>query len=414
MIHANNKEKKTMEQSSADVIQITMLSGFAIEMGKSRITDMTSRTHQLWHLIEYLITFRGKTVTQDELIDVLWPEGEIDNPANALKNLIYRVRSALAAQGFALAKDMIVYTRGGYCWNNDLPCVVDCEEFERLHKLASAPGLAEENRMNRYLDAVEIYKGDFLPGARFESWVVPIASRYHSMYFECVYQLLEIMAGRGEYAAMEDICARALLIDQFEEPVHRYLLVALIRQGKQAAAMAHYSATIDLLFRELGVTPSPEMRSLYREIARTPHDVEIDLNVIKEDLRESEKTSGAYYCEYEVFKSMYRQEARAAARTARSIYICLLTVEDADGKEMEIKALNKAMDGLYDIVQSSLRRGDVYSRYSECQYVLMVPALTFENCTMVMDRITNRFRAANRGKTISAYAKIQPLDPADR
>jgi DNA-binding SARP family transcriptional activator len=398
---------------AAEVIQITMLSGFAVEMGENRITDMTSRTHQLWHLIEYLITFRGKTVTQEELIDVLWPEGEIDNPANALKNLIYRVRTALQAQGFAYAKDMIAYNRGGYCWNNSLPCVVDCEEFERMHKLASAPGLPEEVRMRRYLDAVEIYKGDFLPGARFESWVVPIASRYHAMYFECVYQLLEIMAGRGEYAAMEEICDRALLIDQFEEPVHRYLLIALIRQGKQAAAMAHYSATTDLLFRELGVAPSSEMRGLYREIARTPHDMELDLSVIKDDLKEAEKTAGAFYCEYEVFKHMYRPEVRAAARTARSIYIALLTVEEADSKPMEVKLQNKVMDSLYDIVQSSLRREDVFSKYSACQYVLMVPALTFENCSIVMERIAGRFRQTHRGKTVSVRTKIQPLDPVD-
>jgi DNA-binding SARP family transcriptional activator len=391
-----------------------MLSGFAIEMGKSRITDMTSRTHQLWHLIEYLITFRGKTVTQDELIDVLWPEGEIDNPANALKNLIYRVRSALQQQGFAAAKDMIVYNRGGYCWNNDLPCVVDCEEFERLYKLASAIGLSEETRMKRYQDAVEIYKGDFLPGARFESWVVPIASRYHSVYFDCVYQLLEILERRGDYTAMEDICRKAILVDHFEEPVHRYLLVSLIHQGKQAAAMSHYSTTTDLLFRELGVTPSAEMRALYREIARTPHDVEIDLNVIKEDLRETESSTGAYFCEYEVFKSMYRQEARAAARTARSIYICLLTVGEADNRSVEVKLLNKAMDSLFDIIKNSLRMGDVFSRYSACQYVLMVPALTYENCVMVMERITGRFRQANRGKTLSVQTKIQPLDPVDR
>jgi hypothetical protein len=213
---------------------------------------------------------------------------------------------------------------------------------------------------------------------------------------------------------MEDICRKAIMIDQFEEAVHRYLLVALIRQGKQAAAMAHYSSTTDLFFRELGVTPSAEMRSLYREIARTPHDVEIDLNVIKEDLRESEKINGAFYCEYEIFKSMYRQEARSAARTARSIYICLLTVEEADGKIMDIKSLNKAMDSLFEIVKSSLRQGDVYSRYSASQYVLMVPALTYENCVMVTERITSRFRQAHRGKTVTVYVKIQPLDPVER
>lgn len=405
--------RQTANSQTGEPIHITLLGGFSIRVGANEIHDSVARTHQLWHLIEYLIAFRHKTITQEELIEVLWPEGDIDNPANALKNLVYRVRTALHSHGLQYAKDMISYNRGGYCWNNNLPCAVDAEEFEHLCKLAAAPGQTVEEQARRYAEAIELYGGDFLPGARFETWVVPISSHYRTLYLDCVYGLLEILTAQQRYAEMEPICLKTIGIDQFEETAHRYLILSLIRQGKQSQAMSHYSQVTELFFRELGVSPSASTRALYREIAKTTHDVEIDLNIVKEDLEESDRTNGAFYCEYEVFKNLYRLEARTAARSGQSIFISLVTIEDTDGELLEVKMQNKVMDNLYGIIQSSLRKGDVFARFSASQYVLMLPALSFENCSMVMDRIAKRFRHIHRNKNVSVFVKVQPLDPID-
>lgn len=392
-------------------IQITMFGEFAIRAGEKEIKDTTARTHQLWHLLEYLIAYRHKAITQKELIEVLWPEGGIDNPANALKNLVYRVRSTLGNHGIPCAKEMIVYNRGGYRLNNNLNYVVDSEEFSRVCQLARTAEPGSDQQIKLLTEATRIYKGDYLPGARFETWVVPLSSQYRSQYFQCVYALLEILQGQHRYAEMESICEKATQNDPFEEAAHRYYILSLIRQGKQSKAMGHYSRVTDLFFRELGVSPSAAMRSLYREIAKATHDVEIDLGIVKEDLEESDRTEGAFYCEYEVFKNMYRLEARTAARTGQSVYIGLITVEDADGNGLDVKLQNKMMDSLYDIIQNSLRKGDVFARFSACQYVLMVSTVTFENCSVVMERIIKRFRNLHRNRSVSVFAKIQPLDP---
>lgn len=404
----------TPTNQAAPMIEVSMFGGFSIQAGEGRLQDTVARTHQLWHLIEYLITFRSKSITQEELIAVLWPEGGIDNPANALKNLVYRVRSLLSSHGLPCAKDMIVYSRGGYRWNNDLPCRVDAEEFDRLFHLADSDALTPEQRVPYYRRLIDLYKGNFLPGARFETWVAPLSSRYRARYYQCVYALLDHLQEQRDFAAMEEICLRAIAIDQFEEPAHRYYIIALIGQGKQALGMSHYSSVTDLFFRELGISPSSSMRELYREIAKTSHDVEIDLGIVKQDLEESDHTDGAFYCEYEVFKNLYRLEARTAARTGQSVFISLVTAEALDGSAMDVKLQNKVMDSLFEIIQGSLRKGDVYARFSACQYVLMLPALTFENCEMVMDRIIKRFRHIHRNRNVAVFCKTLPLDPIER
>ena len=400
--------------NDVDVIEIKMFGRFQITVGEHSIHDSSMRTHQLWHLIEYLIAFRNKTVSQEEIIQVLWPDGNIDNPSNALKNLVYRIRSTFAKHNIPYAKEMIVYQRGSYQWNNALNCVVDAEKFEALYKAATEESVSDETKIERYQQAIRLYEGDFLPSSCYENWVIPISSYYHLIYFKCVYAVLELLEKQERYAEIEEICTKVQMIDQFEESVHRYLLKALIKQEKQQQALTHYGFVTDLFFRELGVSPSTEMRELYREMVKSVHDVVIDIGVIQEDLKESGELGGAFYCEYEVFKNLYRLEARTAARTGQSIFIALLTVEsEKEGLVLEVKQQSNIMDFLFDIIQSSLRKGDVFAKFSAAQYVLMLPTLTYENCDMVMGRIMKRFRKTGRTKGVTIRAKIHPLNPIE-
>ncbi|WRS27465.1 BTAD domain-containing putative transcriptional regulator [Oscillospiraceae bacterium MB08-C2-2] len=394
-------------------LKITMFGEFSITSGDAHISDTSMRTHQLWHLMEYLIAYRHRSITQGELIEALWPDDNIENPANALKNLVYRVRSALAAHGFPGAKRIVLYEMGRYHWNNDIPCEVDTERFVQLCQAVSNSGLSIQERIDHYKAIVELYKGDFVAASRYESWVVPLSVEYRNMYFKCVHEVLELLQESQQYKTMEEICRKALAIDPFEQSTHKYLMMSLIHQGEQAQAIAHYNALTDLYYRELGVSLSTEMRQMYQAISRKIHDVEIDLDLVKEELREPKDVDGAFYCEYEVFKNMYRIRARTAARSGQAVFIGLLTVTDLAGEALDLKAQTKAMDGLFCIIRDSLRKGDIYARFSTSQYVLMLPTLTYENCERVLGRIVKKYKQTYRPKTTMIHVKLRPLDPVE-
>jgi DNA-binding SARP family transcriptional activator len=395
----------------ADMIRVNMLGGYRSVIGDKVFCDNATRTGQVWNLLEYLIVFRHKTISHGELIQSLWPESDNEDPANALKNLIYRIRSVFIQAGVPFGKDMIISKRGSYCWNNDLPCVVDVEEFERLSREAAEKKRPAEERIDRYLQAIALYKSEFLPGSCYEEWVVPLSDYYRTIYFKCVHSVLELLTEAGRYAEAQAICEKALIIDQFEEQVHKYLLYALARQGSHNKAMAHYNYVLELFYNELGVNPSDSMKNLYREIVKTVNNVEIDLNMIKRELNESENITGAYYCEYEVFKDMYRVEARAAARTEQSIFVGLLTLTDSRGDAPDRQMLNKGMERLLQLTVKSLRKGDVIARYSPTQYVVMFPTRAYEHGRLVMDRLSLRFRADSGLKSLDVHTNFLPVDP---
>jgi DNA-binding SARP family transcriptional activator len=397
--------------SSSAILQINMLGEFSLTYGDSTINDQNSRSRKLWTLLEYLITFRDKEITQNELIELLWPDDSCDDPANTLKTLLHRVRAVLGELNLEDPKKMIAYHRGTYSWIPGIPCTIDVEEFEQFCKQAAACAENEEARLDLLLRAVALYKGDFLPRAALEFWVVPINTYYHTQYLKIVHEALDLLADRGRFDEIIEICQRAVAIDPYDEGLHLSMIRALVATGAQRAALQHYDYVTDLFFTQFGVTPSPELTALYKEIVKTSKNLELDLNIVKEGLREEEARQTAFFCEYEFFKDIYRLEARAAARTGQVIHIALITVTSGTGEPLTQKLLNTTMGRLKEVIASSLRRSDVFTRYSVAQYLIMLPSASFENGNIVMRRITSKFRSLYPKMNVTLHYKLLPLDP---
>ena len=402
-----------MSAENGACIHVQLLGGFGLTVNGRTVEDTTSRSYQVWNLLSFFIANRQKALSQDEIITAIWLDDEIDNPSSALKNLVYRIRTMLTGHDFPYAKDLVIFQQGAYHYNNLLNTQVDSERFEQLCQEALKGADEEEPQVKLplLLEAIDLYKGDFLPGSAYEGWVVPVKAYYHSLYMKCVYAVLEALHKLKNYEEIERICEQALKIEQLDEKVHKFLIYSQVKQGKQAQALAHYNHVTDLFYRELGVSPSRSLRNLYREITKSVNNVETDLSVIREDLDEAGEVSGAYYCEYEVFKNMYRVEARTAVRTGQAVFIALVTVTDVENKVPSATVLNETMSTLLRVVCRCLRKGDVVSRFSATQYVLMLPILTLENGYMVLERIAKSFHQRYGKMGLKLHTTLQSLKP---
>lgn len=395
-----------------NMLHVNMLGEFSLSYNGTTINDQMNRSKKIWSLLEYLITFRDKETSQNELIELLWPnENGTTNPANTLKTLLYRVRMVLDELKYADGKELIVYRRGAYAWNNDLPMIVDADEFQKFARKSEDDSLGTDDKLVCLTEAVKLYKGDFLPKSAMEDWVLPINAYYHTLYTKIVDEACILLTQTGRWDEISEICRKAIDIDPYDESVHYNLIVALVNTNRQQAALNHYQYVTDLFYKKFGVNPSEELTALYKKIVKTNQDMEFDLSVIKVSLKETEKLKGAFYCEYEFFKNIYRLEARAAERSGQVVFIGLLTVTAPTGAKPEQKLLNKAMDGLAAAIQSSLRKGDVYARYSVAQYLVMLPNTNMENAEMALNRVGKYFKAENPNLKVALHTKVQTVDP---
>jgi hypothetical protein len=197
--------------------------------------------------------------------------------------------------------------------------------------------------------------------------------------------------------------------------LHSLLIVALLRQGNSAAALAHYETATDFLYRNLGVRPSENLRKLYLEIMNENnlYDADTDMDTLLGNLRDAANDPGAFICDPGFFKLAYRLEARRAARNGASVHIALLTLATSDNSPPPLRLLNASMGHLLEAIKAGLRKGDVASRYSGAQYVLMLPSANFEDGQLVVDRILRIFKRHNPRSQLKVSSRLFQLEIAN-
>lgn len=399
-----------MKNKDDTIIYVNMLGEFSVTIGNISIVDQNNQSKKPWSLLEYLITFRERDISVEELIDLFWKDETSSNPAGALKTLMFRVRKLLEPLGYP-PQELAIQNRKAYGWTKTITTIVDTDRFEELCIRSESTDISDDEQLTLCLEAAAVYKGNFLAKSEYESWVVPIHTYYHSLYQKLISRLLILLDQRKDYPTMIDVCQQAIAIDQYEEDAHYYLIYALYQSGNQYMAMEHYQHVNDMFYNEFAITPSLRFKDLYKLISDKKHGITMDLGTIQEILMDGAKDKGAFCCEPSVFRDVYQLETRAIERTGDSIFLCLITISNLKGELLKPSVQTRAMDELDESIRSSLRRGDIYCRYSVSQYLMLLPTATYENGEMVLKRIIQNFKKAYSRKDLSITYSLQSIIP---
>lgn len=400
-----------MEKKNCSELTVRMFGKFQTENEKGILNKENMRSEMLTRLLAYMISHREKDMTAQELIDVLWPEDQSDNPSGALKNLMYRLRK-LMNNTWGESGKYIVTGRGAYQLNPEFVFHVDIEEFEECCRQvfnSENPAVQQENGKR----AVELYQGMFLSELSSEYWVVSIATYYHSIYLTMVKRLAALLEKEKKFTDVEEICGKAIQIEPLDEEIHCFLLRAMIADNKQQLAASHYKETVKLLYDSLGVRPSGEMENIYEELQKIQHDHESNIDIIQEDLRE-EKASGAFFCEYGVFRKIYALESRSSRRLGISVHLALISLYldfqiQKEGQDYT-DLIGEGMSVLEETLMKRLRSSDIVCRYSVNQFLVMLPACQYEDAKMVVNRLKDSFYRSGKTNKLLLQYSIDELD----
>lgn len=390
--------------------QVQMFGGFRMTINGITITDQTNQSKKPWSILEYLITFRNREVSSGELIDLIWSDSQSVNPNGALKTLVFRTRRLLDPFNIP-TNSLIIQKRGTYAWTPQIPLDTDTDQFEDLFRKSSQPDISDEERLELLLQALELYRGDFLPKSSWEAWVIPISSYYHSLFLNAAHKAIELLAARSDWDQIIRLCRKAIEIEPFDDDFHYHLIFSLYNKGEQIQALEHYQRTTDLFYNEFSITPSERLKDLYKLIRDKKHGITTDLSVIQESMQEENRIDGAFFCEYSVFRDLYQLERRSIERTGDSVFLCLLTVCEEDGELPKSFIMTRAMTNLGNAIASSLRQGDAYTRYSVSQYLILLPTASYENGEVVLQRIIRNFKKLYIRKELVVKYSLQAIIP---
>ena len=393
-----------------NVLQIRMLGRFSISNGEREINDGDNRSRKAWLLLAYMIYFRNRTVPQEELVSLLWGDDEkTEKPVNALKTMFHRVRVMLDGLGENFGRELIVRRDGAYAWNCAIPVSFDADRFEALCR----EGGEEKDpaaRLEKYRSALELYGGDFLPKLAAEPWAVPVNAYFHNLYVQTVREMISLLEDSGLDAEVIELCRRAAEIEPYEEDIYRHLMSGLLKQGGNREAVTVFQTVRDLLFSNFGVSPSDDTVALYRKAVSSLNDKEVSIDTVRTQLREKEAGGGALVCDYDMFKTVYHTLARSVMRSGDAVHVGLVTIYGVRGA-LPKRSRDVCMANLLEQIRQNLRRGDVVSRCSVSQYVVLLQQADYENSCMVMERICRSFcRRYPHSPALLRYS-VQPIEP---
>lgn len=366
-------------------------------------------------LLAYLLKNYSVKLSGQEIQNVMFSDDSSSNPANALKALVYRLRTLLK-KAFGEV-NIILSGSSSYYINPEIKVVLDVDTFDDLIQKANLEE-SETSILNRFEKAIDLYQGAFLPMFSSEQWVMIAGTYLESSYMTAVSYVLRNYLEQKRYSEVEKLSTIALNYDSLNENLHFYLLTSLIKQNKITVAKQHYLATEKVLYEELGIYPNDDLQSLYSEIISNQRVKEATMKDVQDGLIEQRTQNGAFQCSYETFRKIYQLEARKAIRRGSgSEYLVLLTIEANELVKKNPTIVDAIIESTSSLlcqkIMTSLRAGDTFAKYSNSQYLILLPDCTDENAINVVKRITSNFYKADKYNRVMVHSKIDEIRLAE-
>lgn len=361
------------------------LGQFDVIKDHASLVKASSGAKKIWELYKFMLTHRKRSYTPETLMDDLWVSEEYNDPRSTLRRQMHRLRQALDEENVKDSEKTLIFSNGYYSWNDTISLKIDADVFEELVKKGDdLKHDAPQEALEAYQQALELYKGDYLPECIDQHWVFAIRNYYRRLFLKAVIHTIELLKVNESYDEILRICQKAIQIDVYEEVFHINMVDALLQKGEQRQAIEHYEYITSFFYKEMGIQASPEMKAVYKRVLHTKAFIQSEEN-LSEALQTSSDLDNAFYCESDVFKSIYELERRRSERSGASFSIGVLTIKPIIGythAQQEIQ-----MTKIKTKLMEQLRKGDTLTRWNDQQFFVLLPGVDIALTKQVLQRV---------------------------
>lgn len=229
----------------------------SIEAGDGLEAPDPVTTPRLRLVLSILGAHAGQRVTVDKLTDILWPDTAPPTAATALQGYISKIRRAFEPD-LAVRSDSSFLRTDANAYVLSLPD----DQLDTVAFTTRARNGIDTDDEAVLIEALGLWRGD--PFAEFvdEPWALGHSTELRQLRLRAAQRryALAITAGRDS-DVVEDLRID-LGNNPFEERLAGLLMTALYRLGDQRAALDVFAATRKRLLDDLGLDPTPDLRSL--------------------------------------------------------------------------------------------------------------------------------------------------------
>lgn len=227
-----------------------------LERGEN-VISLKWRTAKAEQLFLYLVQYEGREVNKNFLVELLWPDLEIEKAYKQLYTAVYNIRKTLGVyrRHFhikSILDDYILVLED---------VTIDVDQFE-----AFIDGALEvsERTIADYERALATFSGDYLETYDYV-WAEGVRHRLQLKWIRVALEVMNWYNDNGNYqralAFAQDVCLRYPL----EEEAYFFVMKLNDAMGDFSAVRLQYERLASVLLDELQVAPKPAIEAWYAD-----------------------------------------------------------------------------------------------------------------------------------------------------
>ncbi|MGE7674912.1 response regulator [Lysinibacillus sp. NPDC094403] len=239
---------------------IQLLGGLKVVTPDGNAQLMKWRTSKAKELFAYMLNHRNEMIYRDTILELFWPESDIDKASKQLYTAIYTIRQTFKNYGLDGVQISSPLLNSGYKLLLE-DVVIDVEQW--LAQLKSLP-LLEQGTIEEHELIFQAYTGHYL-GDNDYIWSESERERLRRLWLHHAQQLSEFYIKNKDYQAAVKVQEKVQSFSPDEEDSYFTLMKLYDLLNNAAAVEEQYWLLTKMLQEQLAVEPSEEIEEWYKE-----------------------------------------------------------------------------------------------------------------------------------------------------
>ncbi len=240
-------------------------------------------------LLVYLLINQGVKIQKDKVLGLFFSELSANSAENVFHQAITNIRNAVKPEteikpakeavksktsskksenivdfspSYIIYEDKILHMASGYDYK------VDVIEFNKMANIVKSSETDENIKEKTAKEAIELYKGEFLPGY-YDDWIEELRTVLEHKHIELCEELISILRQKNKYDEVIYYSEKLLQADALHEDAYIAAIDAYSRSGNQNMAKKKFSQLLKNYDAEYGEKPSKDVLSQIEKILTT-------------------------------------------------------------------------------------------------------------------------------------------------
>ncbi|MDO4328662.1 MAG: bacterial transcriptional activator domain-containing protein [Lachnospiraceae bacterium] len=414
----------------------SLLGGFSLSFGGQQLSIEANPQTKYMQIFLILIKAGAEGIERNKLVEIVRQDGkDRRKQMNNFRQHVHLLRLTIGRSYFPPG-EYIVRRGSRYYFSLDYEVETDTEYLDGLLSQIRSGQDDQEVRRKLLWKFCKAYTGEFLPMLSGEEWVIAESAYYQKWYFNCLKELCGLLKAEGNFEQMLELCTAASQIHPYDE-WQAVQIDCLMSMNRYQEAMKIYEDTAQIFYKDLGTSAVDRVMAKYQNRSKYSYYAAKVLSDVKYALQENREIKGAYYCSYPSFQDMYH----VISRMNQKSLLMLCTVKGRPGwryrlERAESSALDRSgeagsafeqrvrfqeiqdewdrftpkMELLRKVIEGGIRRGDVYTRYSANQFLVLLIGAGESNGEDIVIRLGERWNAVNGDQTTNISFVIEAVE----